>query len=63
MLQNIQAFLETSDANVPVQDAGNAAPHADVAASRRRDGRSARRGGRGTYAVDEGGEGTVAEAS
>jgi hypothetical protein len=57
VLQNIQAFLETPRTNVTVlQDAGNAgAPHADVAASKRRDGGlgSARRSGRGIYAAVE----------
>ena len=66
MLQNIQAFLKTPRTNVTVKDAGNAAaPHANVAASKRRDGGlgSARRSGRGVYAaVDEGGQETVAEA-
>jgi hypothetical protein len=66
MLQNIQAFLETPRTNVTVlQDAGNAAaPYADVAASKRLecDGGIARRGGRGIYAVDEGGEETAAES-
>ena len=65
MLQNIQAFLETARTDVTVKDAGNAAPHANVAASKRRDGGlgSARRSGRGIYAaVGEGGQETVAEA-
>lgn len=60
MLQNIQAFLEASHTNVMVQDAGNAAPHAGVAAGKRRDGGSARRGERGIHVIDQGGEETVA---
>ena len=67
MLQDIQALLQTPRTNVTVHDAGNAAaPHAadGLAASKRleRDGGSARRGGRGISAVDEGGEETAAEA-
>ena len=66
MLQDIQALLQTPRTNVTVHDASNAAaPHADgLAASKRleRDGGSARRGGRGISAVDEGGEETAAEA-
>jgi len=64
MLQNVQAFLETSHTNVMVQDAGNAAPHAGVAAGKRRDGGSARRGGRAIHwhVDDEGGEETVTDS-
>jgi hypothetical protein len=62
MLQNIQAFLETSHATVTMHDAGSAAPHGAIAASEQRRRRRTRRV-RSVRGTDGGGQATMAGAS